>query len=1750
MSSIEDLLNASDSSGEDLDTDGIDLENLLNDDSDDSEEDAMVTTGVKSNRLTVDDILSHADGPLHKGPSEPIAELLASMPPVAPATSSASLSALAQSSDSDDEDDVFSTAAGTGTGPGPADTTFPDHVGLLSGLDMARRREHRNVMSGNRDVVSALHAKLVSEGSIAALSHIKTSELAVLSSQLRRNTTHRHIGPGVAVVLHVHLKFIAIGTSRGLILLFDHFQEIRQVIGSNANTAPQTVKTNAGVTAIDSTAAADMMVAGYDNGEVLLWDVPKGIILKRVTEIHRVRILRLQLINPVGDGSGAAVGTTVAAGVVGNLLNSSQSSAASSTLSVITVDTEGVVFRTKFSKMIWTSYTIDTECLLDGKAGCILDAAVLPPLPSLQRYSTASQAIIALRIHSKGAKGKNAEIVPRISAFPLFADVEWTALSSPSKTFIAQVQPNLKILHRWPAPASDIAGTAVVALDWLWHPVDTCNAALARRAQIEQLISQMDSPHGADQGVTGDDSDSIDNEIVVYPILARTWGPYIQLITCYAKTSVMSGGDASAALGSTHGPVEVVGFCEIASRTLDFNIMAAKWLAQDSMKLVILTATHMLVIDASRPDLEIIEMMALSPNITAAIADSIPKNRLGEGLLSTSCCSNETFFVLTESELYNFTLQSWVEQVDAMIRDGKWLDALAKALQETRLKHGGVGGNVTSIEPPSHHLYLMDPEDEYLDTKTQKENDVIDGFLKRYLSVAINKQHAAGFTTASTSLGISGAGNAMRNQYHLVAGVCIEYCVNANRLRYLFSEVFSVFVNAKQDAHFLDALEPFILNRRVRWLPPKIIGSLFEMSARSHRLPALERLIVHLDLSYNVDIHFIIKFLHEHNMSSAYLYSYASGLGDCAGAFHSLFSAWLLCSDSNGSSEETAKAAVADQRNSDQVATACGYPSSEQAEVGYRLFLFLECVGKGTVFPRCDKIEPPPSVDILWRLLELLLCEKYVPHYSVSFGEKKTKTPLFSLENEMYPYMFALFRVDPNALFYIISECVKIISTDSVPRARQRSGSETATADLPSDAIPSHLECSVAYALHHSFQFVRGLCEEYLVQYEVAQRPFFEQCINSIISCKEVLPVDLLRSTVQYIGTHVKPRLLAEEMAAQLAQAQTKLNQPLTVQKVPGTDGGNKTVYPPLRAVLEEHRFYRSSLYISFWKHRNGNGSRVFATGLRYYLTMALRAGNREAPSGKSLSKMKASEAEVGLLAAAGPVIAIQKGDFGSQAGQPFLYIEDQFRALYSEEEESSIISTYATVVIGALSELYELDKEKTRSIATTHLLSFVSELCVNLKKYPTLLFDVLFAMFVVASSSENETTIGDTGGPASSGRRTSMIAVNTNDFNRRGSMINASNSVAPTTAGSVASTNNCATYFSHANMLVFLKLVATLQPRSLYGVLCSTENYSLDEAIVLCRERRVFDASSFLLERVGDITGALDVSLNEFTSCCSKLSSDISVLITRKSPGGSVLSNNAELLYFKRAMNAALKSIESSESNDASTSIGVKSGTLISGASAFARDRPQSTLISSSNSSHSAALELLEMLVRLPSFSDAIYALNFSMRLCSTHSNKTNHSMWFKVLDHALAERAKYQSDISVQKPGVMLTEDFITDEVCSSFIGQLMQHLMSRMLAMGGVNPQDIVRRITQEQAMRGSRFSEFKEVFIGMVESHSFELFMYETVVQLHSQDLSALQKKRVTSKRCAVRVDPQRQHNADTDDDSEPIFAETTQSSEPK
>lgn len=84
--------------------------------------------------------------------------------------------------------------------------------------------------------------------------------------------------------------------------------------------------------------------------------------------------------------------------------------------SLVSVDVNGLVNQVSFSKMLWTSYNID--CLLDGSAGPIYAMKVL------------------------GSRGTNVDI--------RFQKTRFTAICSSRSTFVIVVEPEVRVLHKWP----------------------------------------------------------------------------------------------------------------------------------------------------------------------------------------------------------------------------------------------------------------------------------------------------------------------------------------------------------------------------------------------------------------------------------------------------------------------------------------------------------------------------------------------------------------------------------------------------------------------------------------------------------------------------------------------------------------------------------------------------------------------------------------------------------------------------------------------------------------------------------------------------------------------------------------------------------------------------------------------------------------------------------------------------------------------------------------------------------------------------------------------------------------------------------------------------------------------------------------------------------------------------------------------------------------------------------------------------
>lgn len=380
---IDDILNANDSD-EDNEVGAIDLEQLLDDvDSDDEsdtddddESNNNSSSSEKRTLLDIDTIALESDEEVEAQPSpavsdmnKGISDLLAALGSTStatspPVTSPPALSPVASEAELKEEITKFEDEL-------RSRYALPDVTTATStltyALDKVRQDEQKQLLGGNRDLISPLSSKIAATASHDV--HLKSSKLNLISSQLSRNAQFSQHGPGTVTVVKVTTKYIIFGTSRGLILLFDHTEKIKIVLGSTTptSTATPAVK-NIAITALDVNHSMDIIYCGYENGEIAVWDIAKNTVLKRINDLHYHRILRLHVVYNVDEDFFAT---------------------SAPDFCLVSVDVKGTVNKIKISKVLW-SYTVTFDCLLDGSAGPIIECVPL--------YSLAQQ-LPSLKVH-------------------------------------------------------------------------------------------------------------------------------------------------------------------------------------------------------------------------------------------------------------------------------------------------------------------------------------------------------------------------------------------------------------------------------------------------------------------------------------------------------------------------------------------------------------------------------------------------------------------------------------------------------------------------------------------------------------------------------------------------------------------------------------------------------------------------------------------------------------------------------------------------------------------------------------------------------------------------------------------------------------------------------------------------------------------------------------------------------------------------------------------------------------------------------------------------------------------------------------------------------------------------------------------------------------------------------------------------------------------------------------------------------
>jgi hypothetical protein len=1189
--SIDDILNATDSDDDiehvNPDTE-VDLEQLLQDDDDDlfdmpeipQLELSADCVAEEMKSLVMEDVSPTESDTLHQPLSNGCAEEV-----LAPTFTQSALESVIQELDTED----FNASA-VGVDP-------------LSGLNLAIKREERFLQSGVRDTMSALKSKRTrtSSGSLQSptrnthRSSLKLIDMERVSAQLLRNQTYKQHGPGSATCIHVQANFIIIGTTRGLLLVFDHSQELRQVIGSSLSNGS---RCGEAVTAIDTNAsssifqeafnglesgsgagaasgAAMLVVCGYENGEVALWDAAKGALLKRVQDLHFDSVSRIRFISGIGDGK--SVG-----GVLGMTADAS----------VISVDERGSVHRIRFSKILWSAYTYDSDCLLDGTAGPVLDMSVLTPLAF---DSVGFVSGIAGEIRSRMGSEPAGRKIPEIDA-----QLQYVAFNSGSKTYIVQVNPEIKISYRWARPPS-VESTPYTALDWSW---------MMKKKQRSEAHSGP--------AVT-----------VCRPVLARVWGNVVQVLALQGTEDDSNTADAQ----------NIVFYVIFEYVLAEAQSVWIRWLTPGE-KIAVMSTSEVVVLRlVASGKIERVESLRLEGPLQSYLELISPPD-LMKPAPAFADMNAAKVYILARDALSAVEMQSWVSRVDELMLDGNWLEALAAALDNYDASPSDGDGDGMSRESDA--------------VTRQESRDTMKNCIRRYVEVAVSKTSISRHSASQT-----------RNHFHLVAGVCIEYCLECGCLELLFEEVFQAFVNVYQEAVFIEALEPYILSRKLSDVPPNILTAQMEWAEQHGKNLALERCWCHIN-SDDLDKKEYLDYFLRNDMVTVYLYvmSLSSRLWEGFQRVYEKFN--------SKSADKNMNMAAADLVS--------------------KLLLFFKCIAERKVFPRGlqpsdgsdDKTtqRPHPSGAVA-ELLENLLRAFYTNVRSRSGSgsdsqAQKTAGAEGPTQHARYPSLECLVAVDPAPLFYTLTLMLNTLNAD-------KDGDGYDFSDMITFSNITEMYCEL-------YKFI-VLSDADKGAY-IHENNFFCMTIDHIKVTNYQLDLQIIQGLLRYCRMQVFPRTVAESLIGTVASRQAKCG--LSVES--------------LQCLLENNNFWKARLVL-----RGDDPIPLSCEQYQHALSAYLHMHMQHGANGCGRHAQTPGRDE-----------EASSSSTGSCDGVVFDFMEEFILYLPSDEP---ISADYYVVMAQAMADLHAAQPERTEVFCCRHYVSYVGLIIMHTKKFPAVQLALLGAM-------------------------------------------------------------------------------------------------------------------------------------------------------------------------------------------------------------------------------------------------------------------------------------------------------------------------------------------------------------------------------------------------------------------------------------
>ncbi|GAA6032432.1 hypothetical protein JCM8097_008172 [Rhodosporidiobolus ruineniae] len=798
---------------------------------------------------------------------------------------------------------------------------------------------------------------------------------------------------------------VAVGTTRGWVMVFDFSQNLRCVCGTEG-----IAKDSGAVTAVAVSQDHTFVAVGHENGAIHLYSLLKPAQPARsVPPVALTEVL-------AGRKEGHLVGSKILhLGFVG-----------ARHTAIVSSDDQGLAFYHALGKVLMLASTDIIRMLgrypdsaptptSTPSRPPLLTAATAPPTASLgspdldspsPAFTSHSRSPTFARPRTLANTGKKPTTVLDMAPLPLGpaphppSDVlSLVALLTPTKLVIVGLKPSPRTWHRVTFPRDLEGGNAGRPFG---HGQD--EEEVNRGYAISGVVGWWPSARRA-QGEEEKQADGREQkgkkeaeEPGEDPVLAWAWGRRVGFLR--VKT-VVKASSAVGGRGKAPPPVLGVEFEEQEGFSCDQPVLGLRWYSEHVV--IVLTANHFDIFDISTRqrigrDPHDIRAVVSHDHYVSAFDPSIPDNELLSYSASFATYKRRLFLLLNY-DLQAGAVLSWADRILALMQPATMLEALELA---TSYLQGQVDAStITLPDDPLDRRDLLEPK------------------LRELLGASVD------FVFSEDRLrdGSHADGESIQRLFEGLVGTCVRACLALDDVDWLFDELYERYEQNGIEGIFLDRIEPFVLAGAVHALPPSVNQRLIAIHAERGQLDAAQRIIWSVD-PQNLDLNQALGLCQREKLYDALAYVHNRALHDYVAPLVE----FLGLVRKIQRHRRQRRATVGEEEDSDEdefVYNANGGSVQADQEVeaivpdAYKVFAYLSQALVGLSYPRREELPYEEGNKARSDLYSFLFSGQ-----TRAWPEKGGRSVLTSDEEggvePTYPYLRLLLRFDTEATLDVL----------------------------------------------------------------------------------------------------------------------------------------------------------------------------------------------------------------------------------------------------------------------------------------------------------------------------------------------------------------------------------------------------------------------------------------------------------------------------------------------------------------------------------------------------------------------------------------------------------------------------------------------------------------------------------------------------------------------------------------------------------